>query len=193
MQRNVNRLSGPFAVATINSQERIKGCGRIRIQQRVAQPGLAHFAKGEILSLVPRVTESHFPVPRLEIIPKFAHLTAQTNVEELVPVSEFFTSGAGIIGAAEPNTSSHRNWHAVNNKSCVPDCERIKRIRNWHTDTGGTKESVSGRCVEWIRRKRHCRQRRIEERARIFEVGKHRQVLVAQIAGERAVVHLAIS
>ena len=47
--------------------------------------------------------------------------------------------------------------------------------------------------VEWIGRKWHSCQRRIEIRARIFKVAKYCQVLVANVAGERAVVHLTVS
>src|SRR5439155_21469493 len=71
------------------------------------------------------------------------------------------------------------------------------RILDWHTDAErasrpyGSKRS--SRNVEWIGRKRHSGQRRIEKRARIFEVGKHRQVFVANIPRERSVVHVAVS
>src|SRR5262249_49860841 len=47
--------------------------------------------------------------------------------------------------------------------------------------------------VEWIRRKWHSGQRRIEIGARIFEVAKYRQVFVAQIPGERTVINLTVS
>src|SRR6266576_3976096 len=192
MQGHINGLPGSRAVLAEKATERIKCRGRICVQQGVAQPGLAHFANGQVLSLVAGVTEAHFPVPRLEVIPKFSHLATQTDVEELVPVSELLASGASVVKAAKPNTSSHRDWRPVNDQSRVANCEGIKRILDWHTNSCGAKERVSARRMEWIGRKWHCRQRRIEIRPRIFEVGKYCQVLVAQVAGERAVVHLTV-
>ena len=88
------------------------------------------------------------------------------------------------------------NRRSVNNKSRVPNCERIERILDWHTDAERTTRPYgrkSGNSVEWIRRKWHSGQRCIEKRARIFEVGKHRQVFVAQVPRERTVVHLTVS
>ena len=52
---------------------------------------------------------------------------------------------AAVLSAAEPNTSSHWNWHAVNNQSRIPDCEGIEGIRDWHTNPNGTKEGFSAR------------------------------------------------
>ena len=66
--------------------ERIKRRGRIRIQQRFPQPNLADLAYGQILPLVPGVTKTGFPVPRLEVIAKFSHLTLEPNIKESVPV-----------------------------------------------------------------------------------------------------------
>src|SRR6266699_1621760 len=172
MQGDINGLSGSRAVLAEKATERIKRRGRICVEQGIAQSRLAHFANGQVLPFVARVTETHFPVPGLEIIPKFSHLTTQTDVEELVPVSEFFTPCAGIVNAAEPNPGSKRNRRSVNNQSRVPNCERIERILDWHTDAErasrpyGSKRS--SRNVEWIGRKRHSGQRRIEKRARIF-------------------------
>src|SRR2546430_13160158 len=50
--------------------EWIKRRGRIRIQQRFPQSNLADLAYRQILPLVPRVTKTGFPVPRLEVIAK---------------------------------------------------------------------------------------------------------------------------
>src|SRR5882724_6263743 len=192
MQSHINGLPGSRGVLAEKATERVKRRGRICVQQGVAQPGLAHFANGQVLSFVARVTETHFPVPRLEVIPKFSHLATQTDVKELVPVSELLASGASVVDATKSNASSHWHWYSVNNQSRVANCEGIKRIRDWHADAGRTEKIVSASRVEWIGRKWHCCQRRIEIRPRIFEVGKYCQVFVAQVAGERAVVHLTV-
>src|SRR5438034_257401 len=75
--------------------------------------------------------------------------------------------------------------------------ERIKRILDWHTDAERAcrpyGRKISSRNVEWIGGKWHSGRRRIKIRARIFEVGKHCQVFVAQVACERTVVHLTVS
>ena len=46
-------------------------------------------------------------------------------------------SGTGIVNAAKENPRSHGNWDSVNNQSRIRDGERIKRIRDWHTDGAG--------------------------------------------------------
>src|SRR6266550_3338904 len=74
MQGHINGLPGSRGVLAEKATERIKCRGRICVQQGVAQPGLAHFANGQVLSLVAGVTEAHFPVPRLEVIPNFSLL-----------------------------------------------------------------------------------------------------------------------
>src|SRR5213594_4951739 len=103
MQGDINGSPGVLRVVGIEIQERIKRRGRIRIQQRVPQPGLADLAYGQVLPLVPGVTETGFPVPRLEVIGNFSHLSPQPDIEQLVPVSEFFASWTGIVNTAEPN------------------------------------------------------------------------------------------
>src|SRR5690242_19958947 len=132
MQSHIDRLSGSRAVLAEKATERIKCRGRIGIQQGVTQPGLAHLANGQVLSLVAGITETHFPIPCLEVIPKFSHLTTQTDVKQLVPVSELLTPWASVVDAAKSNTSSHRDWYSVNYQSRVANCEGIKRILDWH-------------------------------------------------------------
>src|SRR5262249_10739526 len=70
--------------------------------------------------------------------------------------------------------------------------ERIKRIDEWHADTGGTESDVRVGPFKWIRRKRHSCQRGIKERPRDFEIRKDRQVFVAQIARKRAIEDLPV-
>ena len=108
MQGNVNPLPGCGRVHAVDAQERVKRGGRIGTQQRVSQSGLAHFANGQVLSFVPGITETRFPVPRLEVIANFSHLTPQANVEELVPIGEFLVPWAGILDTTKPNTCSDR-------------------------------------------------------------------------------------
>ena len=72
------------------------------------QGGLADLANGKVLSLVSRIPETQFPVPRLEVIAGIPQFTARSDVEELIPVSEFFVSWAGVVDAAEANTG--RDW-----------------------------------------------------------------------------------
>src|SRR6266566_5039004 len=130
MQSDVNGLSGRFGVVASDTQEWIKRRGRVGIQQRVAQPRLAGFANGQALPVVSGVTETHFPVPSLEIIAKFSHLTLQPDVEKGIPVGELFTSRTGVINAAKPNPRSHGSWDSVNDQSRIPDREGIKRKGN---------------------------------------------------------------
>src|SRR5262249_1879976 len=188
MQCDIDSLPRRSGVLAEKATKWIKGGGRICIQQGIAQPGLADFANGQILSFIAGITETHFPITCLEIVGELSHLTAQTDVEQLVPVSEFFMSWTRVVKAAEPNSSGQWNRRSVNNQSCVPDCEGIKRILDWHTDAERTAGSygskISSRRVEWIGRKRHSGQRCIEIRSRILKVGKYRQVLIAQVARE---------
>src|SRR6266436_1429750 len=201
MQCDINPSPGHPAVWVEKATKRIKRRGRICIQQRIAQPGLAHFADGDVLPFVARVPETRFPVPRLEVIGNPSHFTAQADVKQLVPIGEFFAPWARIVKAAEPDPGGDRNRISVNNNSGVPNCERIKCILDWHTDAerttgpyGRKRRTVNtGNSVEWIGRKWHSGQRRIEKRACIFEVGKHREVFIAQVARERSVVHLTVS
>src|SRR6267378_2469851 len=154
MQGDIDSLPRRPGVLAEEAAERIKRRVRICVQEGIAQPGLAHFANGQVLPFVARVTETQFPVPRLQVVGKFSHLTAQADVEELVPVSELFAPYAGIIDATEPNPSGQRNRLSVNIQSHIPDCEGIKRIRDWHTDAVGTARpygsKISSRNVEWI-------------------------------------------
>src|SRR5713101_212840 len=191
MQGDINPSSGGLSVIGIGIQERIKRRGWIRIQQRVPQPGLADLAYGQVLPLVPRVTEARFPVPSLEIIAKFSHLTLQPDVEKSIPVSELLASGAGVVNATKPNPRSHGDWDSVNIQSRIRDRERIKRIRDWDTDTDRTKDCTV-RVMERVGPKRHSCQGRIEKRADIFKVGKHRQIFVANVACERTVEALFV-
>src|SRR5262249_28648767 len=173
----------------------------ICIQECLPQARLAGLAYREVLPLVSRIPETCFPVPRLEIIGNPPHFATQANVEELIPVSELFMPGPGVLNATEADTG--RDWEptggiiwsrrkeAWNRRVC--NGERIERVGKWHTDALRTKEGVGARGFERIRCKRHRCQGRIEERTRIFKIAKYRQIFVAQVAGKRAVVHLPVS
>src|SRR5947199_9880930 len=69
----------------------------------------------------------------------------------------------------------------------------MKRLSDWHTDTGGTKPDFKAWNLERVRCKWHSRQGCIEKRADKFKVGKQREVFVTHIAREGAVISLAIS
>src|SRR4029077_16491150 len=124
-------------------------------------------ADGKVLSFVSRVTKTSFPVPSLEVIGNPSHFTSQSDVEKLVPVSEFFTPWTGIIDATEPDPGGYRNGVSVYNNSRVPNCERIERVLNWHTEAewatrpyGRISLTVNTvNSVEWIRRKWNSSQR----------------------------------
>ena len=75
-------------------------------------------------------------------------------------------------------------------QSRVPHRKRIKWIRDRHTNADRAKRCAV-RVFEWIRRKRHCREGRIEERPDNFKVRKYDQVFVAYVAHERSVEALS--
>src|SRR4029077_14036614 len=117
-------------------------------------------------SFVSRVTETHFPVPRLEVVARLSHFAPQPNIEQITVVGEFFVSRTGVVHTANPHSCRHRETAPVGKKiwdSRVGDREGIKRIRDWHADADGTQGCVSVWDLEWIGRKRHCRHRRIEK------------------------------
>ena len=75
-------------------------------------------------------------------------------------------SRTGVVNAAKRNPGSYGETASVGKEiwnSRIRDCERIKRILDWHTDADGTKAYVSAWDLEWIGRKRHSCQRRIEK------------------------------
>ena len=141
MQSDINSGSGRFAVATEQPKERIKRRGRVRIQERLPQANLADLAYGQILPLVPGITEPSFPVPSLEIIAEFSHLAASPTSKRL---SQYVNFSLLLAVSLMPRnrTPVVREIGSVNNHSRISDCERIKRIRDWDTDAGGTKAHV---------------------------------------------------
>src|SRR4029450_6655519 len=188
MQGDINSLPGPLGVVGSKIQERIKRRRWVRIQQRFPQPSLTSFADGQILPLVSGITKTQLPVPSLEIIAKFPHLTTQPDVEQIIVVSEPFMSGTGVINATKPNAGSDRETASVGKEiwnSRISDCERIPRVHDWHTyRVGGTKAYVRAWDLEWVGLKRHSCQGRIEKGADIFKVGKQCQVFVTDITCE---------
>src|SRR5215813_9010578 len=95
MQVDINPVDRRIGIATKVTQERIKGRSRVGVEQRVAQTRLAHLTKGQVRSLVARVAEAQFPVPRIEVITKFSHLAFKSEIEEHIPVGKLLASGAG--------------------------------------------------------------------------------------------------
>src|SRR5438552_9426817 len=171
MQVDISPRYRRIRIATEEADEGIEGRSRVRIQQRVSQTRLADLAYGQVLPLVASVAEAQFPVPRLEIVAEFSHLALKSDVEEHIPVGKLLVSGACVVNATKPNTSSHRDWDPVDSQSRISNCERIKRILNWHADAGGAKPYASSRSFKWIWRKRNSRQRCIEKGSRNFETG----------------------
>src|SRR6266576_6857576 len=99
MQVNINPAYRRIGIATEETNERIKGRGRVRIQQRVSQTGLASLTHGQVLALVASVAEAQFPVPRLEIIAKLPHFALKSDIKQHIPVGELLASGAGVVNA----------------------------------------------------------------------------------------------
>src|SRR5438067_12814123 len=96
--------------------------------------------------------------------------------------------GASVINAAEPNVGGHRETASVGKEiwnGRIGDGERMKRIRDWHTDIEATKAYVSAWDLEWVGNKGHRCQGRVKKGANICKVGRHRQVLVTPIGHER--------
>src|SRR5437016_12181399 len=83
MQSNINPANGGLTVTARYTEERIKRCSRIGVQQGFAQARPAHRAAKDGFFLVPGITKTQFPVPTVEIMPKFAHLTAKPDVEQI--------------------------------------------------------------------------------------------------------------
>src|SRR6267154_5379804 len=108
MQVNINSRSGCPSIVSIGVQERIKCRSWICIQKCLPQSRLADCTSRQVLPLVPRITETSFPVPSLEIIAKFPHLAAQTNIKYIIVVSELFVSRTGVANAAKLNSGSYR-------------------------------------------------------------------------------------
>src|ERR1043166_1927695 len=161
MQVDINPRSGRSGILRSEIQERIKCCGRIRIQQCFTQPRLADLANGQILSLIPGITKTELPVPSLEIIAKFPQLSAQTNIKEIIVVSKLFMSWTGVVDGTKLNASCNRETRSVRKEiwdRCIRNGERVKRILNWHADTPQNYTKV-----EWIGYKRHSGKRRIEK------------------------------
>ena len=75
-------------------------------------------------------------------------------------------SGTGVVNAAETNPCSHGETDSVRKEiwnGRIRDCERIKRILDWHADIEASKDYVSAWDLEWVGHKRHSCQGRIEK------------------------------
>src|SRR6266702_6807286 len=144
-------------------QEGVKRRGRIRIHESLSQPGLANNVSRLNFFIVPGITETRFPVPGLEVIAKFAHLTAKPDIKENI-VKGARRKSVPLFQTTITNAGKHRGSGkglAVRRNSRVRYRERIKRILDWHTDTGRS-EAGARRRVERIGRKRSRRQSRTE-------------------------------
>src|SRR6266550_4038326 len=157
MQVDVNSCPSCLGVVSSEIQERIKCRGRIRIQKCVPQSRQANFADRQILPFVPKITKTQLPVPSLEIIAKFSHLTLETNIKEIIVVSELFMSWTGVVDAAKLNAGCDWETRSVRKEIWdrrIRNGEGIKRILDWHSDT--PKNYIK---AEWIGNDRHCGKR----------------------------------
>src|ERR1043166_1924180 len=99
-------------------------------------------------------------------------------------------SRTGVVNAAEANTGDDRHEFTRGRyPGGVAFGEWIKRVLNWHTDTG-LAQNCAIRILERVGCKRHRGQRGIEEGPGKFEVGKGHQVFVANVTRERTVISL---
>src|SRR6266487_2969203 len=180
MQGNIDLLYRRLTVATEDSQERIKGRIRVRIQESFAQARFAHGATTEEVDIVLGITKTCYPVPVLEVIAKFSQLTAKSGIEQYIVIRDFKSSDSRIVDGAKANPGV--NGRAIR-QSVVRRCEWIKRILQRHTDAVKTEWNADS-VLKRIGRKRSGRQGRIKKGPGIFKVGKHNQVFVANLAGE---------
>src|SRR6266487_4696906 len=191
---SVHRLRR-LAVHPAIVQERVKRGGRVRIHESLSQPGLANNVSRLIFFLVPGITETRFPVPCLEVIAKFAHLTAKSHIKENVVKRgrrKSVTHFQGAIGNPGIYRGSGKGL-AVRRNSRVRYREWIRRSGEWHTDAEWTKARACYRAGECIGHKRRRRRIGTEIGASVLEVGKQRQVLVANVARQRPIINLTIS
>src|SRR5207249_11238577 len=161
MQVDINSAPGRPSVVGSEIQKRIKCRSRIRIQKCGPQSRLANFADGQILPFVPGITKTQLPVPSLEIIAKFSHLTLETNIKEIILVSELFMSWTGVVDGAKLNPRSYWQTASVGKKtwnSRIGDGEGVKRILDWHSATPKNWSNA-----EWVGNDRHCGKGRIEK------------------------------
>src|SRR6266567_5815854 len=112
---NINSADGGFAIPTKEAQKRIKRCSRIRIQQRFAQARTAHRAANDEFLLISGVAKPQFPIPTPKVIPKFAHLTAQSCVEQNVLNSTFVRYAALIVNGTIADTGGYWDRDTVVN------------------------------------------------------------------------------
>src|SRR6266487_1496886 len=136
MQGNIDLLYRRLTVATEDSQERIKGRIRVRIQESFAQARFAHLATTEEVDIVLGITKTCYPVPVLEVIAKFSQLTAKSGIEQYIVIRDFKSSArGGIVDGAKADAGVNRR--AIR-QSVVRHREWIKRILQRHTDARKT-------------------------------------------------------
>mgnify|MGYP003693828139 CR=1 FL=1 len=88
-------------------------------------------------------------------------LTAQSDIEELIPVSEFFGPWTGVIDAAEPNTGGRLgDQRPLGKKFGIIAPATVNGLNGFgdrHTDAGRGlhRMTLVPGFLKWIRRKRH--------------------------------------
>src|SRR6266446_4970657 len=166
MQVNINSRSSRPGIVSIEIEERIKCRRWVRIQKGFPQSRLADCARRQILALVPGITETSFPVPRLEIIAKLPHFAAEANIEQIIVVSEPIVSRTGIVNGPKPNSGIYGETASIGKEiwnGRIGNGEGVKRILKWHTEGARTKRPIRAWDLEWIGNNRHRCEGRIEK------------------------------
>src|SRR5207247_10198130 len=115
-------------------QEGIKSCRRVRIHESLSQSGLADNVSRLNFLLVPGITETRFPVPCLEVIAKFAHLTAKADVKKNI-VKGGLRKSVTQCQSAIANAANHRGSciRRARRQGCLRYRQRIGGSLKWHT------------------------------------------------------------
>src|SRR6266480_3452842 len=109
MQSHINPVPCRIRVGAEGATKWIKRSGWVRIQQRIAQPGRADVASGQLRAFVARVTKTGFPAPRLKVIAKLSHLAFHSHVEEVIPEGNLVASRTGVLNSAKLNARGDRH------------------------------------------------------------------------------------
>src|SRR5947207_10728999 len=120
MQGDVNSRSRRSGVVRIKIQKRIKSRSWVCIQKRFPQSRVTDVAGRQILPFIPGITKTQLPVPRLEIIAKLPQLSAHTNIEEIIVVSELFMSWTGVVDAAKLNPRDRKSTRLNSSHTVTP-------------------------------------------------------------------------
>src|SRR5436189_6029882 len=107
MQGDVNSRTRRSGVVRIKIQKRIKSRSWVCIQKRFPQSRVTDVAGRQILPFIPGITKTQLPVPKRKIIAKLPQLSAHTNIEEIIVLSELFMYWTGSLDPTILNPSSY--------------------------------------------------------------------------------------